>query len=106
MHKPQKVRSIYSELKNALPEDFSDYEILTAANHLVSIHDETNDTTPVTHRTQPYIFEEWPLDQAFKDGGWRVLRREKSWVNKSLFGGQTGINAEQRTRERLSEFGL
>lgn len=76
MNRPQKIRQVYAELRSALGQDVPSHEVLSASSRLVDIVDGRH-TQPGARQGSPRpTFEELPLDKAFADGGWRIMKRE------------------------------
>jgi hypothetical protein len=74
-----KVRQVFFELRNALGTSVPAGELLKLAAALVDA------TSPeqgnVDDGTSPTVARDLlPLDQAFADGGWRVMEREPRWI--------------------------
>jgi hypothetical protein len=81
MNRPNKIRKVYKELRHSLGGEIPSQEVLKHAASLVDIFDD-RDHAPLIHlHTQRATFDELPLDEAFADGGWRVMRRESNWMN-------------------------
>ncbi len=74
MNRPQLVRAVYFELRQALAGRASAREILESATALVELFSKEEDDEPrFETRVGGLPFEQWALDAAFADGGWRVM---------------------------------
>ena len=82
MNRPNKIRKVYTELRHSLGDEISSQEVLKSAASLVDIFEERDKASTRSLGTQRATFEELPLDKAFADGGWNVMRRESNWVNE------------------------
>lgn len=78
-NRPQKIRRIYHELRRAVGPEVAALELLRLAALLVSEPRVEEHDYEATSTWRPH-FEQLPLDQAFADGGWRVLENERRWV--------------------------
>src|SRR5579871_2242284 len=81
--RPDKVRQIYAELRRSLGAAMPAIELLRLAAALV----EASHSTFVDDEYSAYQRElangQLPLDEAFADGGWRMMERECDWVGRS-----------------------
>ena len=79
MNRPKMVRSIYAEFRHAAADEGSPEELLRAATGLVDLLKPLPQSVAsgMSFRTGGLSFEEWDLDRAMADGGWRVLRHER-----------------------------
>lgn len=84
MNRPQQVRAVFQELREALGDQFSAGELLERAASLVDLFTVKNDASRFELRTGGVPFEEWNLNAAMADGGWRILHYEYR-QNRSLF---------------------
>ena len=76
MNKATKVRQVYHELRQVVGDRASAREVLEYAHSLVKLF-ATDDAVPACDlRTGGLPFENWALDVAFADGGWRVFLYE------------------------------
>lgn len=77
MTRPQLVREVYFELRRSMAGRASPREMLESAAALVELFSQPEDYAPAFDlRTGGRAFDEWALDIAFADGGWRVLGHE------------------------------
>ncbi|MFZ1642473.1 MAG: hypothetical protein WAV07_13805 [Candidatus Contendobacter sp.] len=76
MNRPQQVRAVFQELRRAVGDRFSARELLEQAAALVDLFTVPEDNTRFELRTGGVPFEEWSLDVAMRDGGWRILNYE------------------------------
>ena len=85
MNRPQRVRQVYAELQRSVGDLATKSELLRAAADLVDVVDQRRlKGSKFSLRTGGQSFEQWPLDRAMADGGWRVLAHETDVV-RSLF---------------------
>ena len=76
VNRPEKVRRVYTELRRAQIEDISARDLLRVATKLVELSEGRGERPMARQGTPRPTFEELPLDQAFNDGGWRVMAYE------------------------------
>lgn len=76
MNRPQQVRAIFQELRRTVGDRFSARDLLEQAATLVDLFTVPEDNTRFELRTGGVPFEEWSLDVAMADGGWRILNYE------------------------------
>lgn len=95
MNRPDQVRAVYLELQLVADEVASDVELLRAAANLVELLDtvEQDDQRIVLH-PGGVPFEQWSLDRAIEDGGWRVLSTETD-IAQALYGDERVAVAER-----------
>jgi hypothetical protein len=83
--RPDKVRQIYSELRRSVGAVMPAIELLRLAAALV----EASHSSFVDDEYSPYQPElangQLPLDEAFADGGWRMMEREWRWGSRSCW---------------------
>ena len=82
MNRSEKIRRIYGEFRSALEDKAASKEVLKSAALLVDIYKEREKYTDHPIGKPRRTFEEMPLDKAFADCGWRVMHRERGWLNK------------------------
>lgn len=76
MNRPQQVRAVFQELRRTVGDRFSARELLERAAALVDLFTVPEDNTRFELRRGGVPFEEWSLDVAMADGGWRILNDE------------------------------
>lgn len=77
MNRPRLVREVYLELRQTLAGRATPREILESAAALVELFTESEDSDPrFDMRIGGLPFDQWALDIAFADGGWRVMGYE------------------------------
>jgi len=78
MNRPGLVRKIYAELRSANDADVGSAELLRAASEIADAYRITTEKRDpgLTYYTGGVPFDQWPLDRAMSDGGWRILRYE------------------------------
>lgn len=74
MNRSQRVVEVYRELRQELAWASSG-DLLACAASLVELWAREDEPHFDTH-VGPAPYEEWAVDAAFADGGWRVLARE------------------------------
>lgn len=85
MNRPQRIRRVYAELQRTAGEVASKPELLRAAADLVEIIDPPRGDDPrFSLRIGGLPFDQWSLDVAMADGGWRVMSHETDVV-RNLF---------------------
>ena len=81
--RPNKVRQIYAELRRSVGAVMPAIELLRLAAALV----EASHSSIVDDEYSAYQPElangQLPLDEAFADGGWRMMEREWRWVGRT-----------------------
>ncbi|MBZ4195038.1 MAG: hypothetical protein LAE24_12165 [Candidatus Contendobacter sp.] len=73
MNRPQQVRATFQELRRAVGDQFSAGELLARAASLVDLFTVNDDPFRLEPLEDREPFEEWSLDVAMADGGWRIL---------------------------------
>jgi hypothetical protein len=76
MNRPQQVRAVFQELRRTVGDRFTARELLEQAAALVDLFTVPEDQSRFELRTGGVPFEEWGLDAAMADGGWRILNYE------------------------------
>ena len=76
MNRPQQVRAVFQELRRTVGDRFTARELLEQAAALVELFTVPEDASSFELRTGGIPFEEWSLDVAMADGGWRILNYE------------------------------
>jgi hypothetical protein len=76
MNRPQQVRAVFQELRRTVGDHFTARELLEQAAALVDLFTVKEDPSRFELRTGGVPFEEWSLDIAMADGGWRILNYE------------------------------
>ena len=76
MNRPQQVRAVFQELRRTVGDRFSARELLEQAAALVDLFAVPEDNTRFELHRGGVPFEEWSLDVAMADGGWRILNDE------------------------------
>lgn len=76
MNRPQQVRAVFQELRRTVGDRFSARELLEQAAALVDLFAVPEDNTRFELYRGGVPFEEWSLDVAMADGGWRILNDE------------------------------
>ena len=86
MTRTEQVRAIFHELRRGVGDRASAREVLLCAYALADLL--STDAEPrFDDRVPPLPFENWALDVAFADGGWRVFWHE--------IGRRTGLASEE-----------
>jgi hypothetical protein len=73
MNRSQQVRAVFQELRQTVGHLYSARELLEKAATLVDLFTVKDDPSRFELRTGGVPFEEWSLDVAMADGGWRIL---------------------------------
>lgn len=76
MTRPQEIRKIYFELRAEIGEDVSSQELLRLADALLKLREGRELGIGLRVADQRRTFDELGIDEAFSDGGWRVMNRE------------------------------
>ncbi len=86
MRKPALIRAVYAELRAVLGDTHSASDVLRMATLMVSAYKDPFDELAefgISQESQP--FYALPVDEAMRDGGWRILmfenKRATSWVD-------------------------
>lgn len=79
MNRSAQVREVYAELRRSLGDRFTSNEMLKAAMSVVELFsiDEDDLVPRFELRLGGLPFNQWSLDVALADGGWRVLEHER-----------------------------
>jgi hypothetical protein len=104
MNRSSRIKQLYHEIRGTLGPEISSKEALQLAAHLIDVVDE-RDTVPGAQITeQRATFDELRVDQAFADGGWKVLNCEKEIVRANFGGDEVWVR--QRPRYEAIEWEL
>ena len=76
MNRSQQVRAIFRELRRSVGTRATSKEILECAAALVDLFDNDDRSSGYVDRMGGLPFDNWALDVAMADGGWRILRYE------------------------------
>ena len=77
MNRAVKIRNVFQELHGVVGAKSTSFEILQCANALVEMFsDDEKACGKFDLRTGGLPFENWSLDAAYADGGWRILEYE------------------------------
>ncbi|HOW77155.1 MAG TPA: hypothetical protein PK959_14750 [Candidatus Competibacteraceae bacterium] len=76
MNRPQQIRAVFQELRRTVGDRFTARELLEQAAALVELFTVPEDHSRFELRTGGVPFEEWSLDVAMADGGWRLAYPE------------------------------
>lgn len=77
MNKAAKIRNVFQELRSVIGAKATSFEVLQCANALVEMFsDDEAGSGKFDLRIGGLPFENWSLDAAFADGGWRILKHE------------------------------
>jgi hypothetical protein len=83
--RPDKVRQIYAELRRSVGAVMPAIELLRLAAALVeATHSSFADDEYSVYRPE-LANGQLPLDEAFADGGWRMMEREWRWIGRSYW---------------------
>ena len=97
MTRPEQVRAIFHELRRTVGGNASAREILVCADSLVALFSQ-DDEPHFDTRVGSLPFENWAMDVAMADGGWRILwdeiRRGTDFTGEEWEGFQTDREIE------------
>ena len=79
MKRTRKVHRIYLVLRHFLGDQLPAHVVLKASSAMVELFSRREPFKRLRLENAPPTFDELPLDEAFADGGWRVLAREAHW---------------------------
>jgi len=84
MNRSAQIREVYAELRFALGESLSEFETLEHATALVNLFAmDGEDAAKFELNVGGVPFNQWALDIALADGGWRVLGSEP-WLIREI----------------------
>jgi len=76
----RKVKLVFAELHHALGSEMSTIELLSLATKLVdATHAPAIDGLENVVRFRP-SYDQLPLDEAFADGGWKIMARDRAYT--------------------------
>jgi hypothetical protein len=78
---PTKVKQLYRELRGSFDESVPSREILRLAAAILEAHINENKPDESEHYSGGRSFHEYPLSDAFVDGGWKVMSKEAGWLS-------------------------
>jgi hypothetical protein len=78
-HRALKVRQVFVELRHALGNDIPAIELLQLAAKLVHATQAPSDCDDEKIISARPSIDELPLDQAFADGGWGIMARNRAY---------------------------
>jgi hypothetical protein len=102
MNRRQMVNIIYEEFRAEFGDDFPAHELLKSAARFVELIRGNEPIKGAKLQSPRYTFEERPVDDAMADGGWRVLCREASWMNRV----NGDDNPSFADRAKMKEYGM
>ena len=79
MNRPQKIKKVYRELRMMLGDEYADYELLKSANSLIELFADDEPITLDQLKSFGIYFKDREVDEAMKDGGWRLSSNEGWW---------------------------
>lgn len=80
LSKPEKIRQVYNEFKRVFGEDLPAGVLLKRAAKFVAYIDKANEVESEFLRTTDSRASTPCVDVALADGGWKLLVRERDWV--------------------------
>ena len=79
MNKVAKIRNVFHELRREVGKHETSCEVLQCAHSLVELFsNDDSSCANVNLRTGGLPFENWSLNAAYSDGGWKILSYEMS----------------------------
>lgn len=94
MNKSAQIKAIYHELRSVVGSRASTQEILQCANSLVELFSIDEGTPRCDMWTGGISFENWSLDVAIADGGWRIFWYEFHSGNEVVSDEWEGVPAD------------
>jgi hypothetical protein len=96
-----KIRQVFAELRRALGNEVPAIELLQLATKLVDVtRDSSVGSDEKIVRLRSSV-DELPLDEAFADGGWRIMARDRAY-NRDQFDDDPCLSARAKlTLDRL-----
>jgi hypothetical protein len=79
MNRPQKIKKVYSEFRMKLGDEYSDCELLKSANLLTELFADDEPITLDQLKSFGIYYKDREVDEAMKDGGWRLSSNEGWW---------------------------
>lgn len=78
-----KIRRVFAELRHAFGDEIPAIELLRLAAKLVDAAQPTSvrEENVVSMRRS---MDQLPLDEAFADGGWRIMARDRTYHNETF----------------------
>ena len=90
MNRSQQVIEVFHELRRSVDGRVSAHDILAAAASIVELMQEEDDGPGFDFRVGGTPFENWAIDVALADGGWRVMWHEMQggapWMHEDSYG--------------------
>jgi hypothetical protein len=88
MRKPALIRALYAELRQMLGDEVSSSDVLKIANKFLQAYtDPLDETSDYGVPTDSRSFHSLPVDEAMRDGGWRIMsfeeRKTSNWLDTS-----------------------
>jgi len=78
-----KIRQVFAELRHAVGNEIPAIELLQLAAKLVEATRPPSLRDEKIVRLRPSI-DELPLDEAFADGGWRIMARDRACTTEQV----------------------
>ena len=102
MGQPKQVRQVYAELRRFAPDALTSEELLESSAALVELMNPPE--SKFSLRVGGLPFDQWAVDAAMADGGWRILSREGNSMCSFFEDIQDSVSREIETREKLREY--
>ena len=102
MNRPQKIKKVYRELRMMLGDEYADYELLKSASLLIEIYEDDEPITLDQLKSFGIQFIDREVDEAIKDGGWKLISNEGWW--DQVADDQDVLSPQ--TRAQLKNYGL
>ena len=102
MNRPQKIKKIYHELRMILGDEYPDYELLKSVSLLIEFYEDDEPVNLDQLKSFWIQFKEREVDEAIKDGRWRLISEEGWW--DQIADDQDVLSLQ--TRAQLKDYGL
>ena len=104
MNRALRVRAVYAELQQSIGEAMAASELLRAASGIVDcLESEEPGAARAEFYTGGLPFEQWGIDRAMADGGWRVMSLEADVVRTLCDGDRDAVSNDIEVQHWLME---
>ena len=101
MRRPDQIRLIYSELRRSLGHEVPGHELIKLAFHLLRAYSSEEFEKLGQPGRSPSLVS-LPVDEAMRDGGWRVLEFENE--NSASFLDDNDVESREARRSLIERF--